>query len=105
MPRICLIPMFIAFSCASCRDNPKLVEQREKQKSEITSLKGELALIEEKLKDIPPNVSEALAKAEKQEEEQSAEVTRLEAEVSELEARKRSLQTEFDTYRAKYHNK
>lgn len=101
-PRLCLIPVFIALACVSCGDDPKLVEKREQQKAEISRLKGEIALIEEKLKTIPPDVSEELAKARKQAEQQTAEVARLEAEVSELDARKRTLQNEFDAYRAKY---
>jgi chromosome segregation ATPase len=100
--RLCLLPLFIAFTCASCGDDPQLVAKREKQKAEIARLKGEIALVEEKLKNVPPDVSEEVATAKKQEEEQSAEIAKLEAEVTSLEARKRSLQTEFDSYRAKY---
>ena len=98
----CLVSLFLAFACVSCGDDPKLVEKREKQKAEIARLKGEIALIEEKLKNVPPDVSEDLAAAKKQEEEQTAEIAKLEAEASSLEARKRSLQSEFDSYRAKY---
>ena len=103
--RICLISLLAAFSCVSCRDDPKLVEKREKQKSEIARLRGEVALVEEKLKNILPDVSEEVEEAKKQEQEQTAEVARLEAEVTDLETRKRSLQAEFDTYRAKYQMK
>lgn len=101
-PLNCLLSLFVAFACVSCGDDPKMVEKREKQKAEIARLKGEIALIEEKLKNVPPDVSEDLAAAKKQEEEQNAEIAKLEAEVSSLEARKRSLQSEFDSYRAKY---
>ncbi len=96
-----LLALF-ALSCASCGDDPKLVEKREKQKAEIARLKGELALIEEKLKSLPPDVSKDLAEAQQLSEKQSAEVAGLENEVAVLEARKRSLQSEFDAYRAKY---
>lgn len=92
----------IALSCASCSDDPKLVEKREKQKAEITRLKGELALIEEKLKSLPPDVSSDLVEAQQLSEKQAAEVAGLEKEVEGLETRKRSLQGEFDAYRAKY---
>jgi chromosome segregation ATPase len=101
-PRSCLIPLFIAFACASCGDDPKLVAKREKQSAEIARLKGEIALIEEKLRNVPPDVSEHVEAAKKQEEQQTAEIANLEAEVTSLESRKRSLQTEFDSYRAKY---
>lgn len=100
--RICLIPILIAFSCVSCGDDPKLVEKHEKQKAELARLNGELALIEEKLKNMPPDVSEELEKAKQQAENQTAEVARLETEISELGERKRALQNEFDSYRAKY---
>ena len=87
---------------ASCSEDPKLVEKREKQKVEITKLKGDVALIEEKLKNLPPDVSSDLAEAKETSEKQAAEVARLEAEVATLDARKRSLQAEFDAYHAKY---
>jgi chromosome segregation ATPase len=87
---------------ASCSDDPKLVEKREKQKIELTRLKGELALIEEKLKNVPADVSAELAEAKKLSEKQSVEIAGLEKEITELEARKRSLQSDFDAYQLKY---
>lgn len=90
---------------ASCGDDPELVAKREKQKTEITRLNGELALVQEKLKNLPPDVSADLENAKKQSEEQTAEIANLEKEVAELQARKRTLQTEFDEYRAKYQTK
>ena len=93
----------IAFT--SCSEDPLLVEKREKQKAEITQLKGEIALIEEKLKMLPPDVSSELSAAKQVSEKQTAEVERLEAEVAALDARKRSLQSEFDAYRVKYQTK
>jgi chromosome segregation ATPase len=102
LPGICLLPVFIALACVSCEDDPKLVEQRGKQRAEIARLNLELAVIEEKLKNIPPDMSVELEKVGKEAETQTAEVARLEAEVAELAARKRSLQSEFDAYRAKY---
>jgi hypothetical protein len=82
-----------------------MVEKREKQKAEITRLKGELALIEEKLKNQPPDVSADLAEAKKHFEKQTAEVVGLKGEVVGLDARKRSLQAEFDAYQSKYQAK
>lgn len=100
----CAFPsiLLLVISCTSCSDDPKLVEKREKQKAEITRLNGELALIEEKLKNLPPDVSTELAKARQLSENQTAEIAGLEKEVAALEVRKRSLQNEFDAYRAKY---
>ena len=88
--------------CTSCSDDPKLVEQREKQKVEIARLKGELALVNEKLKNLPPDVADQLVEAKKLSEKQSAEVATLESEVVALESKKRSLKTEFEAYQAKY---
>ncbi len=97
-----LLPLCMACFCPSCKENPKLVEERAKQKVEIARLKGDLAIIEEKLKNLPPDQSADLEKARKSAEEQTAEVAKLEAELSGLSARKRALQSEFDTYRAKH---
>jgi septal ring factor EnvC (AmiA/AmiB activator) len=88
--------------CASCGDDPKLVEKRDQQRAEIARLKGEIALIEEKLKNMPPDVTAELDATRKRAEEQTTEVAKLESEVAELEARKRAMQAEFDSYRAKY---
>ena len=96
------VAILLALSCASCSDDPKLVEKREKQKAEISRLKGELALIDEKLKNLPPDVSADLAEAKQLSEKQSAEVAALETEVAALDAKKRSLQSEFDAYKIKY---
>ena len=100
--RSCSLALLLVLACTSCSDDPKLVEKREKQKAEISRLRGELALIEEKLKSLPPDVSADLAEAKQLAAKQSAEVTGLEAEVAALEAKKRSLQGEFEAYQAKY---
>lgn len=96
------ISAIVAISCVSCGDDPKLVEKRDRQKAEIARLTGELALIEEKLKNMPADVSEDLATAKKEAERQAAEIARMESELTELAARKRTLQAEFDAYRVKY---
>jgi peptidoglycan hydrolase CwlO-like protein len=87
---------------ASCGDDPKLVEKREKQKAEVSKLRGELALIEEKLKSLPPDVSAELTTTRELVEKQQSEVEELEKEVAVLEDRKRTLQGEFDSYKIKY---
>ncbi len=100
--RPCSLVLLVALSCVSCSDDPKLVAKREQQKAEISRLKGELALIDEMLKSLPPDVTAELAEAKQLSEKQSAEVAALEAEVAALEARKRVMQGEFDAYQAKY---
>lgn len=96
------LAVLAALACVSCGEDPKLVEKHEKQKVEITRLRGELALIEEKLNNLPPDVTGELIEARKVSEAQAAEVTALESEVAALEAKKRSLQKDFEAYQAKY---
>lgn len=96
------IALIAALACGSCGDAPELVAKREKQKAEIARLKGELAIIEEKLKNMPPDVSEELEAARKNVEQQTTQIQGLETEIKELLARKRALQAEFDSYRSKY---
>lgn len=91
----------LCLSVISC-DDPKLVEKREKQKAEIARLKGEVALIEERLKNLPLDVTADLAAARQLSEKQAVEVAALENEVAGLERRKRSLHAEFDAYKVKY---
>lgn len=100
--RPCYLAVVAALFCASCSDDPKLVEKREQQKAEISRLKGELAMIEEQLKSLPPDVSADLAEAKQLSEKQSAEVAALETEVAALDTRKRALQKEFEAYQSKY---
>ncbi len=102
MSPLCLATLFIALCCASCSQDPKLVEKRERQKAEIARLNSELAEIQDKIRSMPPDVAEELANAKKHAEEQDGEVARLEAEIAGLTARKRALQDDYDSYRAKY---
>lgn len=97
----CSFAVIIALCSASCSD-PALVEKREKQKTEIARLKGELALVSEKIKNLPPDVSEQLAEARKLSDKQNSDVTALETEIATLETKKKSLQSEFDAYKLKY---
>jgi peptidoglycan hydrolase CwlO-like protein len=97
-------PLFVV-TCSvlvACGDDPQLVAKREQQKAEIAKLKGELALIEEKLKNLPPDISDELKTTRELAEKQQSEVAGLEKEVAALEERKRTLQSEFDSYKVKY---
>lgn len=94
--------LLLALIGTSCSEDPKMVEKREKQKAEIIQMKGELSFIEEKLKNMPPDVSEELAEAKRVSDAQAAEVAKLESEVAALESKKMALQGEYDAYRAKY---
>lgn len=106
----CLSPAFLvivltSICCASCKEDPELVAKRDKQRLEISRLREELEVMDEKLKTLPPDVSADLEKAELRAKEQAAEVARLEAEITDLQFRKRTIQAEFDSYRAKYQAK
>jgi parvulin-like peptidyl-prolyl isomerase len=96
------LAILLGLTLTSCEDDPVLVEKREKQRAEIIKLKGELALIDERIKNMPPDVSEELAAAKKLAAKNTAEVENLETEVAALEARRRSMQDEFDAYRIRY---
>jgi septal ring factor EnvC (AmiA/AmiB activator) len=100
-----LIPLLLAglpLVLSACRENPELVRKREEQRAEIKRLEGEIALMEEKLKNIPETREEDLAKARQELEAQNQESTRLEQDISGLESRKRQLEKEFTDYKVKY---
>ncbi|NJM38990.1 MAG: hypothetical protein HC845_14635 [Akkermansiaceae bacterium] len=86
----------------SCGEDKTMVEKREKQKVEIARLTGELAIIDEKIKAMPADVSAEIEEARKVAEKQAAEAAGLEREIAKLEERKAALQSEYDTYKAKY---
>jgi len=94
--------LLTALLCASCKEDPKLVEERSKQKVEIARLKDELAITEEKVRSLPHDMSADLGKARKTADEQTAEEKKLEDEVTKLMAQKRTLQGDFDAWRAKH---
>jgi hypothetical protein len=100
--RVHSIIFAIPLLLASCGDDPKMVEKYETQKIEIAKLKGELLLIEEKLKNLPPDVAKDLTKAKEESEKQASEIALLETDVTSLEAKKRQLQSEYDAYKLRY---
>ena len=97
-----LLAVFIALACVSCKDDPKLVAQRDKQKAEIAQLKGELTVLEGKLKNLPPDVTKDLEEAKDVANELAREVKELEDEVAELDREMRASQGKLDAYKAKY---
>lgn len=90
-----------AFALVSC-DSPELVAKRDKQALEITRLKAELQVLQEKLSAIPEDRSGELSDLEAAAKEQKEELSKLESEVAELEAKKQSIEKEFEDYKAKY---
>lgn len=97
-----ILPLGLALACLSCGEDPAKVEKREKQKAEIVRLKGEIAVLEERAKNMPHDVSDELAKTRKEVESLGEEVSALDKEIATLKAKKLAMQAEFDKYRAKY---
>ncbi len=91
-----------AIAVSSCGDDPELVKKTQEQQAEITRLRGEVALIDEKLRNLPADKSSELAEAKKVAETQTAEIKALEEEIASLEARKKSIDEEFKAYQRKY---
>jgi len=96
-----LLAAFATLFLISC-ESKELVAKRDQQVAEIARLKGELALLDEKLKNAPPDQSEQLLEAKKKSEEQVSEIARLETEIAELSEKKQVLQSEFKEYQSKY---
>lgn len=86
----------------SCGEDPELLRKSREQQTEVVKLRSELALMEEKLRNLPPDKSEDLTTAKKQAEAQTAEITALEAEISNLDTRRKALEDEFNSYKRKY---
>lgn len=95
---LAVIPALFLISCES----KELTRKREQQNIEITRLKGELTLIEQKLNNLPPDRSAEVASAEIEAESQKEELKELEADVAELEVKKREIEQQFTDYKRKY---
>lgn len=94
--------VLVAFLCVSCKEDPALIEKKNSQAAEITRLKGEIELLEEKIKNLPPDVSDELETKRAEVTRQEARIKQLEVDVRGQEDVKNSIQREFDAYRAKY---
>ena len=92
----------VTILATSCGDPPELVEKRMLQETEITRLKGEIALLEERIANLPEDRSEELAEARAKAEEQSATIDSLETEIAGLESRRNALTEELEAYQRKY---
>jgi len=87
----------------SCnKEDPELVRKRDEQRTEIKRLEGEISVLDEKLKDVPPDHTQELTEAKAQAQTQATEVARLEKDVAALEDQKRTLEKTFSDYRHKY---
>ena len=104
LPQIISLPaVMLSLLCVSCdKEDRALIEKKNTQATEITRLKGEIALLEEKLRNLPPDVSGELERKRKEVAKQQAVIDELEAGIRVQEQRKNELQREFDAYKAKY---
>ncbi len=94
------VAVFAAVLC-SC-DSPEAVRKRDQQALEITKLRGELAVLEERLKSLPPDRTADLSAIEEETKKQQEEITKLEGEIKDLEAKRESVKKEFEEYKRKY---
>lgn len=94
------LALCLAFS--SCGDDPELVRQREEQKVEISKLEGELAILEEKLEQVPKDRSEEVTQLKQDAETNRAQVVQLESEIDALERQKDDIEKQHEAYRRKY---
>jgi hypothetical protein len=92
----------LLLTLCSCKEDPELVRKREEQQSEIKRLQGELQIIQEKLKDIPPDKTKELIVAKGEADAQALEIERLEKEVAALEVKKKEIEGKFSDYKKKY---
>ncbi len=92
----------IFLACASCKDDPDLVAKRDRQGIEIARLQGEVALAQERIKNMPEDMGDELTVAETQLQELALEANRLDSEIAELQGRKAELERDFAAYKEKY---
>lgn len=92
----------LMLALCSCKEDPELVRKREEQQSEIKRLQGELEVIQEKLKDIPPDKTKELIEAKGEADAQVHEIERLEKEVAALDVKKKEIEGKFSDYKKKY---
>lgn len=95
------IAILLSVLCVSCED-PALVKKHGEQQAEIAKLRGELALVQERLKNIPQDRSGDLEKATMEAKKLVEEQSRLADDVAKLQAEEKALQEKYEAYRRKY---
>lgn len=100
---VCFPLMLLSsFFLISCGDDPELVKKRQEQKLEIARLEGELTILNDQLKSMPPDRSAELAEMKKKVDAQTQELARLEEEIIQLEKSKSELEDKFEQYKKNY---
>lgn len=90
----------LAFS--SCSDDPAMVAKREQQRAEISKLESELAILQERMGQLPPDRSGDVEELKEKAEANQDEIAALESEIDELEREKAKIEREHEAYRRKY---
>src|SRR5688572_16927940 len=86
----------------ACGDDPELVRKRDEQRAEISKLEGELAVLQERLKDVPTDRTKELDKLKADSQANRDEIAKLETDIAGLEKEKARLEKEFAAYQRKY---
>lgn len=94
--------IFLTLLSVSCNEDPELVEKHGKQKTEIARLDAELALLQERLKYVPPDQSEELDQTIAETEKLEAKRAGLADEVAALQTEHTELVKKFEDYQRKY---
>ncbi len=96
-----LLGAITSLSLASCED-PRLVQKHSQQEAELTKLRGEFALLEERLKTMPEDQSLKLKEARLKQQNLEAELESLDSEVVSLEEEKKKLEEDYKMYQSRY---
>lgn len=99
------LPAVIAILLTACSEDPELVRKHGEQAAEIAKLQGEIALMEERLKFLPPDKTHELEEAKRETNKLEEEHKRLVEDLAELEGQHRNIQREYDEYKRKYTNR
>ncbi|WP_193210502.1 hypothetical protein [Luteolibacter marinus] len=98
-------PLGAALLClavSSCGDDPALVSKREQQRAEIAKLEGELAILQERMEQMPRDRSDEVRELKAKAGENQKEIASLEEEIADLEQEKARIEREHEAYRRKY---
>ena len=97
-----LVAIALSIPLISCNEDPELVRKRGEQEAEIAKLKGELAIMDERLKFMPEDKTADLEEAKRETKKLEEEHERLVGEVAGLEEENRKIQREYEEYKRKY---
>lgn len=97
-----IIPIVAALLISSCGEDSELVKQHGEQEAELAKLRGELALVQERIKHVPTDQSAELKEAQEKRAKLEAELKALDTEIASLEEDKNKLEQEYEAYQRRY---